>query len=284
MADQATVKRLEKAALDVKFQLLDLCNKQGIHIGGDLSVCDIMTVIWQYALKYDVSNPCWEERDRFVLSKCHAAAVTSFSQAAIGCYKPEEIHAEYGGDYGRFGMHSCNLCNPYVDVSTGSLGHGFPVAGGIATALKAKGSSSRVYVVMGDGEQAEGSIWEAAMSSSHYQLGNLVAFIDCNGLSFDGKTRDLMSVEPLADKWRAFGWNVVEVNGHDFGELIDAAEALPPSDSDVPTVIIGHTVKGHGVSFMENVAAWHAGMISDTLLVQAKDELQQSFDKKWGEQ
>ncbi|HVI42128.1 MAG TPA: transketolase [Anaerovoracaceae bacterium] len=284
MADQATVKRLEKAALDVRFQLLDLCNKQGIHIGGDMSVCDIMTVIWQYALKYDVSNPCWKERDRFVLSKGHAAAVTSFSQAAIGCYNPEEIHSEYGGDYGRFGMHSCNLRNPYVDVSTGSLGHGFPIAGGIATALKAKGSFSRVYVVMGDGEQAEGSIWEAAMSSSHYKLGNLVAFIDCNGLSFDGKTKDLMSVEPLADKWRAFGWNVVEVNGHDFGELIEAVDALPPADSDMPTVIIGHTVKGHGISFMENVAGWHAGMISDALLIQAKDELQQAFDKKWGEQ
>ena len=154
MAEKALVHRMEQAALTTKIRLLDLAHQTLIHIGGDLSVCDMMTAIWQYAIHYDVKNPHWEGRDRFVLSKGHAAAVTSFSQAAIGCYDVGDIYKEYATNFGRFGMHSCNLANPYVDVSTGSLGHGFPVACGMATALKRKGSSSRVYTVVGDGELA----------------------------------------------------------------------------------------------------------------------------------
>ena len=156
MAEKALVHRMEQAALTTKIRLLDLAHQTLIHIGGDLSVCDMMTAIWQYAMHYDVKDPHWEGRDRFVLSKGHAAAVTSFSQAAIGCYDVGDIYKEYATNFGRFGMHSCNLANPYVDVSTGSLGHGFPVASGMATALKRKGSSSRVYTVVGDGECGEG--------------------------------------------------------------------------------------------------------------------------------
>ena len=160
-------------------------------------------------------------------------------------------------------MHSCNLANPYVDVSTGSLGHGFPVASGMATALKRKGSSSRVYTVVGDGECGEGSIWEAAMYAHQYKLGNLVVFVDRNGMSFDGPTEEYMALEPFADKWRAFGWNTVTIDGHDMNAILDAIDALPAPDSDVPTVIIGKTVKGHGVSFMENNVSWHAGCVNE---------------------
>ena len=208
MAEKALVHRMEQAALTTKIRLLDLAHQTLIHIGGDLSVCDMMTAIWQYAMHYDVKDPHWEGRDRFVLSKGHAAAVTSFSQAAIGCYDVGDIYKEYATNFGRFGMHSCNLANPYVDVSTGSLGHGFPVASGMATALKRKGSSSRVYTVVGDGECGEGSIWEAAMYAHQYKLGNLVVFVDRNGMSFDGPTEEYMALEPFADKWRAFGWNL----------------------------------------------------------------------------
>jgi transketolase len=282
MADPNNVRRLEEAALDVRLKLLDLCSRTSIHIGGDMSVCDMMTVIWQYAMRYDVKDPQWEDRDRFILSKGHAAAVTSFSQAAIGCYDPDEIYAEYATDFGRFGMHSCNLINPYVEVSTGSLGHGLPVAGGIAAALRAKGSESRVYVVCGDGELHEGSIWEAAMSSRHFRLGNLVVFIDRNRLSLDGGTEDLMSLEPLADKWRAFGWNVIEVDGHSMEALVDTVDALPSADGGVPTVIIGNTVKGHGIGFMENNPSWHTGLINAEQLDGAKAELLAAFSKKWG--
>ena len=284
MADLAEAKRLSKAALETRLRLLDLCNRTVIHIGGDLSCCDLMTLIWQHLIRYDVKNPRWEGRDRFVLSKGHAAAVTSFSQAAIGCYQVEDIYKEYATDFGRFGMHSCNLENPYVDVSTGSLGHGFPVAAGMAAQLRAKGSGSRVYTVVGDGECGEGSIWEAAMSSAHYQLGNLVVFIDRNRLSFDGPTEEYMALEPLADKWRAFGWNVIEVeDGNDMVQLLDATEKIPDVSSRVPTAILCNTVKGHGVSFMENQAGWHAGMISDEKLEIAREELQKAYAERWGE-
>ena len=284
MADLAEAKRLSKAALETRLRLMDLCNRTVIHIGGDLSCCDLMTLIWQHLIRYDVKNPRWEGRDRFVLSKGHAAAVTSFSQAAIGCYQVEDIYKEYATDFGRFGMHSCNLENPYVDVSTGSLGHGFPVAAGMAAQLRAKGSGSRVYTVVGDGECGEGSIWEAAMSSAHYQLGNLVVFIDRNRLSFDGPTEEYMALEPLADKWRAFGWNVIEVeDGNDMVQLLDATEKIPDVSSRVPTAILCNTVKGHGVSFMENQAGWHAGMISDEKLEIAREELQKAYTERWGE-
>lgn len=169
------IQSLEKAALEIRKNLLTLCEQQVIHIGGDLSVADVMTVLWQYQMRYDPADPKNEARDRFVLSKGHAAAVTSFNQAAIGCYDTADIFKEYASDNGRFAMHSCNLINPHVEVSTGSLGHGLPVAAGLAQGLKLKGNTqSRVYVVMGDGEQSEGSMWEAIMNAVHCRLGNLI--------------------------------------------------------------------------------------------------------------
>ena len=282
MAEKELIQTLEKKSLETKLRLLDLCHQTLIHIGGDLSVCDMMTAIWQYAMRYDVKNPRWSGRDRFVLSKGHAAAVTSFSQAAIGCYRIEDIYQEYATDFGRFGMHSCNLANPYVDVSTGSLGHGLPVAGGIAAALRRKGSASRVYCVVGDGECQEGSIWEAIMSARQFKLGNLVVFVDRNGLSFDGPTEQYMALEPFADKWRDFGWNVVEINGHEMGEIVEAIDRLPAPESDVPTVIIGKTEKGHGVSFMANNPSWHAGSVNEQDWKTAKEELTRAYEEKWG--
>lgn len=283
MADQAVIKKLDEAALNTKLNLLRLCHQTVIHIGGDMSVAEIMTAIWQHALRYDIKNPRWEERDRFILSKGHAAAVTSFSQAAIGCYDVEDIYKEYATDFGRFGMHSCNLKNPYVDVSTGSLGHGFPISVGIATALKAKGNKSRVYTVVGDGECGEGSIWEAAMCAAKYKLGNLVVFVDRNRMSFDGPTEQYMPLDDMAARWRAFNWNVVEIeDGHDMGQLVDFLDNLPDVDSDTPTVAVCHTVKGHGISFMENNAGWHAGMIDDEKYEQAIGELKAAFAEKWG--
>ncbi len=285
LANQETVKRLAKASLETRINLLNLCNRQVIHIGGDMSCCDILTVIWQYAIHYDVKNPRFEGRDRFVLSKGHAAAVTSFSQAAIGCYDVEDIFKEYATDFGRFGMHSCNLRNPYVDVSTGSLGHGMPIAGGIAAALKVKGSKSRVYTVVGDGECQEGSIWEAAMSAAKYKLGNLAVFIDCNKLSFDGRTAEYMPVAPLKDKWKSFNWNAIELeNGNDVEQLVDAVDNLPPVESDVPTVVICNTVKGYGISFMAGNPSWHAGLISDELREKAIGELKAAYKERWGDE
>lgn len=274
----SNVKELEKAALEIRKNLLKLCSIQSIHIGGDLSITDVMTVLWQYQMNYNPLNIKDEDRDRFVLSKGHASAVTSFNQAAIGCFNTEDVFREYATDEGRFSMHSCNLVNPYVEVSTGSLGHGFPVACGMAAALKLKGNKkSRVYVVMGDGEQSEGSIWEAAMNAVHYKLGNLIAIIDFNKLEADGRIDEITSLGNIADKYRAFGWNVCEIDGNNISAIKECFDKLPLANSDIPTVLICHTIKGKGIGFMENNVRWHAGKISEEQYKECLKELEQRF-------
>lgn len=276
------IKDLEYKALQIRKNLLRLCTREVIHIGGDLSIADAMTVLWQYQMKYNPKNPKDENRDRFVLSKGHASAVTSFCQAAIGCFSADDVIKEYATDGGRFSMHSCNLVNPFVDVSTGSLGHGMPVACGIAAGLKLKGNkNNRVYTVMGDGEQSEGSIWEAAMNAVHYKLGNLVAILDWNGLEADGTLDEVTALGNIAEKYRAFGWNVIELNGNDVSEIVDAFNNLSAVDSDVPTILVCHTTKGKSVDFMENQVRWHAGKITQEQYDKACSDMENAFSKKW---
>lgn len=280
-----TIKELERAACEIRKNLLKLCSIQSIHIGGDLSVADVMTVLWQYQMNYDPRNPEKEDRDRFVLSKGHASAVTSFNQAAIGCFSTEDIYREYATDTGRFSMHSCNLINPYVDVSTGSLGHGMPVACGMAAALKLKGNKkSRVYTVMGDGEQSEGSIWEAALNAVHYKLGNLIAILDFNGLEADGTIDQITGLGNIADKYRVFQWRVIEIPGNNVKAVKDAFDSLPSPEDDIPTILICHTKKGCGVDFMENQVRWHAGKISEMQYLEAVKKIEDEFYKKWGKE
>ncbi len=279
-----TVRDLEKAALEIRINLLKLCNKEVIHIGGDLSITDVMTVLWQYQMKFDPNNLKDESRDRFVLSKGHASAVTSFNQAAIGCFEAEDVINEYATDQGRFSMHSCNLVNPYVEVSTGSLGHGMPIACGIAAGLRIKENfTSRVYTIMGDGEQSEGSIWEAALNAVHYKLGNLIAIIDFNGLEADGTLNDITALGNIAEKYRTFGWNVVEIDGNNISQIKGCLDNLPASDSDRPTVIIAHTIKGKGVEFMENQVRWHAGKISDEQLKDCIEKIKKQYESRWNQ-
>lgn len=277
-----TTQELEKAAMEIRINLLRLCNREVIHIGGDLSITDVMTVLWLYQMKYDSQNIHDEYRDRFVLSKGHASAVTSFCQAALGCFSAEDVIREYATDQGRFSMHSCNLVNSYVEVSTGSLGHGMPVACGIAAGLRLKGNTvSRVYTVMGDGEQSEGSIWEAAVNAVHCKLGNLVAILDFNGLEADGAIDEMTGLGNIADKYRTFGWNVIEIDGNEVSEITAAFNNLPTADSTIPTCIVAHTVKGKGVDFMENQVRWHAGKISDDQLDTCIANLQSSYERRW---
>ena len=279
-----TIRQLEHAAMEIRIHLLNLCSKENIHIGGDLSIADVMTVLWLYQMNYDPENTKDENRDRFILSKGHASAVTSFCQAAIGCFSANDVICEYAKDKGRFSMHSCNLVNPYVEVSTGSLGHGMPIACGIAAALRLKGNNtSRVYTVMGDGEQAEGSIWEAAMNAFHYRLGNLVAIIDNNGLEADGFIDNLTGLGNIADKYRAFGWLVFEIDGNDVKEIKNCFEALPEADSQVPVCIVAHTIKGKGVSFIENQHRWHAGKINEDQLSDSIKSVKNEYERKWGQ-
>ena len=277
-----SVKELEKAAMEIRINLLRLCNKEVIHIGGDLSITDVMTVLWLNQMHYNPHKIHDEDRDRFVLSKGHASAVTSFCQAALGCFLPEDVINEYATDQGRFSMHSCNLVNPYVEVSTGSLGHGMPVACGIAAGLKLKGNNrSRVYTVMGDGEQAEGSIWEAVLNAVHCQLGNLIAIVDFNGLEADGTINEITSLGNIAEKYRAFGWNVFEIDGNDVSQIVKVFSELPAPDSEVPTCIVAHTVKGKGVDFMEGQVHWHAGKITDEQLNACIDSLKSTYEQRW---
>lgn len=279
---ELSIKQLEYRALEVRKALLDLAVIQNIHIGGDLSICDVMTVLWQYQMEYNPTNPNWEIRDRFILSKGHASAVTSLNQAAIGCFSKEEVFNEYAADEGRFSMHSCNLINPYVDFSTGSLGHGMPVACGIAAALRINGNNtSRVYTVMGDGEQAEGSIWEAVMNAAHYKLGNVVALLDYNKIEGDGFVEELTGLGNIADKYRCFGWLVYEINGNNIQEIKDAFDNLPPAESDIPIAIICHTVKGKGVPYMENQVKWHTGKLTYEQAEAAKTILEIEYNRKW---
>lgn len=274
-----TVEELKEAACNIRKNLLKLCSVQAIHIGGDLSVTDAMTVLWQYQMKYDSSDPNAPGRDRFVLSKGHASAVTSFNQAAIGCFSAEDVINEYATDQGRFSMHSCNLLNPFVEISTGSLGHGMPVACGMAAALKAKGCrEERVYVVMGDGEQSEGSIWEAAMNAAHQKLGNLVAILDFNGYEADGTLDEITGLGDIAQKYRDCGWNVMDIiNGNSVEDIKAAFDMLPGADSNIPTILVCHTTKGKGVDFMENQVRWHAGKITEEQYLEAIKRLDEKL-------
>lgn len=272
------IEELEKKSFLIRRNLLYLASKESIHIGGDLSSTDIMTVLWQYKMKYNIDDCRDENRDRFILSKGHASALLNFEQAMLGCYDENLIFEEYAKDESMFAMHACNLKNPYIEISTGSLGHGLSIACGIAAGLKLKRNNNNyVYVLMGDGEQSEGSVWEAAMNAVKYKLGNLVVFIDNNNLEADGYIDDITSLGNIGNKYRTFGWNVVDIDGNNISEIVCAVDNIPLPNSDIPTVIIAHTIKGYGVSFMEDNVKWHSGKITK----EERDEAIQYLEKKW---
>lgn len=224
----------------------------GSHIGAVLSVADIIGVLYADVLQYRAEESDWDGRDRFILSKGHAGAAIYAALAECGFFPVEELKSHYQNGSRLSGHVSHHL--PGVDFSTGSLGHGLSVGAGIALAAKQDKKGHRVFVVLGDGECNEGSVWEAAQFASFFQLSNLVALVDHNQMqSLDFCDRTL-SVSPLAEKWRAFGWNVLEINGHDHAAI---REALSARSQDCPTAIVAHTVKGKGIPFMEQDILWH---------------------------
>jgi transketolase len=280
MAKKADIRHLKLQACEMRKNLLKLSHEAGLlHIGGDLSLTDIMTVLYQYGLKYDVNNPKWDGRDRFVLSKGHGSGALFIAQAMVGFYDIETIYKTYMRLDSNFGMHPCSNMIASVDVSTGSLGHGLSVSVGLALAARLDKKSHRIFTVMGDGELQEGSIWEGAMAAGQYKLGNIIGFVDRNSLSFDGPTEEFMKLEPLEDKWRAFGWNAFTIDGNNIEQLVNVIDNLPPSQSDIPTVIICKTVKGKGVSFMENSSGWHAGTINSETLKNCCDIIDKEIEK-----
>ena len=224
------------------------------HPGGSLSAVEILAALYLCVLRHDPADPYWPERDRFVLSKAHAVPVLYAFLAECG-YLPVEELASFRHLGSRLQGHSKMHSVPGVEMSGGSLGQGLSFSVGHCLAARLDGRGSRVFCLLGDGELDEGQVWEASMAAAHYRLGNLTAIVDRNGVENDGHIVDIMRQEPLADKWRSFGWEVFEVNGHDAPALIATLQRA--NVSDCPRVVIADTVKGKGVSFMENTAAWH---------------------------
>mgnify|MGYP000008499316 CR=1 FL=1 len=265
-------KELENIASKLRVDIIKMLkeSKSG-HPGGSLSACEILTALYFKEMNVDSSNPDWPERDRFVLSKGHAAPVLYAALAEKGYFPKEELMKLRKIDSMLQG-HPDMKGTPGVDMTTGSLGQGLAAANGMALAGKIDNKNYRVYALVGDGEVQEGMIWEAAMLAAHYQLDNLTVFLDHNGLQIDGSNKEVMNIEPIDEKFRAFGWHVINIDGHSFEEIINAIEEAKNTKGK-PTMIIAKTVKGKGVSFMENEAGWHGKAPSEEETVKALEEL-----------
>jgi transketolase len=273
MTNQQLVNELAGHAKNMRRMIVKmLAESKSGHPGGSLSAVEILSTLYFSELQVDPKNPTWPERDRFVLSKGHAAPVLYAALAEKGFFPQENILTlrKLGS---HLQGHPDMKKTPGVDMSTGSLGQGFSASVGMAIAGKMDKKTSRVYVLLGDGECQEGLVWEAAMAAGHYKLNNLTAFLDNNGLQIDGPCQEVMSVEPLDEKWRAFGWHVLKVDGHNLEAILQAlTEAKQVKDK--PTMIICKTIKGKGVSFMENQVGWHGNAPSQEQASQALAELE----------
>lgn len=250
------IAELKKRANLIRRHIITMtCAAGSGHPGGSLSGADIVTALYFSEMNLDPSRPDWPDRDRFILSKGHAAPLLYSALAERGFFPVEELMTlrKLGS---RLQGHPDMRKLPGVEISTGSLGQGLSAANGMAIAAKLDKKDYRVYALLGDGEIQEGQIWEAAMAAAHYKLDNVAAFLDHNGFQIDGPVDEIMSPEPVADKWRAFGWHVIDIDGHDCKQILGAlAEAKTVKGK--PTMIIAKTVKGKGVSFMENQVGWH---------------------------
>lgn len=250
-------------------EILHLANSG--HPGGSLSAVEIFISLYCYKLRHKPQNPQWDSRDRLIVSKGHCSPVTYVTLANCGYFPKEELKT-FRKFRSRLQGH-VHTKVPGVEFNTGSLGHGLSVANGIALGAKMLGKDFKTYCLLGDGEVQEGSIWEAAMSAPHCKLDNLCAIIDYNKVQENGPTNEIMNLEPLAERWASFGWHVKEVDGHDFCQLIEALDEFDTIQKK-PMMIIAHTVKGKGVSFMEGQAGWHGKAPNAEQLKEALSELQ----------
>ena len=252
-----------------------ICKSKSGHPGGSLSAVEILTALYFDQMNIDPTNPKMEDRDRFVLSKGHAAPALYATLAQRGYFAKDELNnlRQLGS---MLQGHPDMKKVPGVEMSTGSLGQGFSVACGMAMAAKLDNAPWNVYALLGDGEVQEGIIWEAAMSAAHYKLDNMIAFLDYNGLQIDGEVESVMNINPIEDKFKTFGWNVITIDGHDFDQIFAALD-MAKDTVDKPTMIIAKTIKGKGVTFMENQASWHGSAPSEEQLEQALSELGGAF-------
>jgi transketolase len=251
-----TVRELKAMAAVIRCDIIEMITAAHAgHPGGSLSAADIVTALYFRVMRIDPTNPGWPDRDRFILSKGHACPVWYAALAERGYFDKSHL-ATLRRLNSILQGHPDMRKTPGIDMTAGSLGHGLSVGLGMALSGKLREKAYHVFVVIGDGETQEGSIWEAAMAASKWKLDNLTAVLDRNRLQNDACVVDVMPIEPLADKWRAFGWNVVEIDGHDMEQVVESLETSK-RHKGTPTMIIAHTVKGKGVSYMENVADWH---------------------------
>lgn len=244
------------------------------HPGGSLSAVELMTALYFGVMNHRPQEPKWPDRDRFILSKGHACPLLYSVMARAGYFPVAELTT-----LRKFGSclqgHPSSQALPALEVSSGSLGQGLSIANGLALTAKMNGQGFRVYCLLGDGELQEGQVWEAVMSAAHYKLDNVCALVDYNGLQIDGDVEKVMGLAPLAEKWRAFNWHTVEIDGHDYAQVLAAYEEAANTKGG-PTVIVARTVKGKGVSFMENAAGWHGKAPSE-------DELRRALEQIYGE-
>ncbi|QUH30911.1 transketolase [Vallitalea guaymasensis] len=273
------IKNLEKKTHELRSLCVDTVVWAGSgHIGGSLSAMDILTILYYKYLNIDPSKPLWEDRDRFILSKGHIGVGFAPVLADKGYIDKEQLK-EYNHTGSELGMHLDSNKVPGVDASTGSLGHGLPIAVGMALAARINNKDYKTYCLLGDGECDEGSVWEAAMSIAHYKITNLVTIVDRNRCMIDGPTENVMSLEPFAKKWEAFGFIVKEVDGHNFTELSEAIEYALAEDK-APVVIIANTIKGCGIDFMEDNYKWHYGGLNSEKIAQSKESLEKYYKKR----
>lgn len=263
----------EVLANSIRKHVLRMTHRAGSsHVGSNFSMADILAALYARILRVDPHSPKWPGRDRFILSKGHAAAGLYAVLAERGFF-PLEWLDDFYLDGSRLAGHVCDRGVPGIEVSTGSLGHGLSIACGLALVAKAEEAAQRVFTLVSDGECDEGSLWEAALFAPHHKLDNLTVIVDYNKIQSMGWTREILNLDPLAEKWMAFGWGVREIDGHDFPQILRALEDLPVQRGK-PTCVIAHTIKGKGVSFMENQVLWHYRAANDLEYQQALAELE----------
>jgi transketolase len=273
MADTATIQKLERLALQLRFDLLEMMGvgKAG-HLGGSSSIAEIVACLYFHTMRYNPANPKDPERDRFLLSKGHCVLTQYAALVELGVIPREELKKTKTLD-GCLQGHPDMDHTPGIEAVTGSLGMGLSIALGMALGFRLDGRPNRVYVVMGDGELSEGQIWEAAMAAAAYKADNITGIVDFNHIQATGPTKEVLNIPDIAKKWKAFGWEVLKINGHNIRQILKALEKAK-NVVGRPAVIIAETVKGKGFSFAENNAAFHNGILTEDLYRRAFSELQ----------
>ncbi|WP_085833917.1 transketolase [Clostridium merdae] len=279
--DMELVRKLEDKSVKIRKDLLNFIYRIGMgHLGGELSMVEVAVALYYNYMSYDPKNSKWEDRDRLILSKAHCSETLYTIFSDLGMYTQDYMveHFECLCD-SKFGMHCNRKYLPEIEASAGSLGHGLPIALGLALGARKQKKNWRTFVIVGDGEMDEGSNWEAIMAAGHFRLGNLVAIVDRNHVQMTGFTQTVMNLDPLDKKLEAFGWDVREINGNNMYEVCEVLQSLPPAEPEYqrkPIFIIANTVKGKGVDFMENSYKWHGGGIAKEQLEQALESVERN--------